>query len=79
MVKGLENKKKENEDIFKKNRENQKERGRVLDEIFKESTKHVDRSGEKPLRDFDFDQPPGQRPVAMVHVILFLCFRAPKG
>ena len=55
MVKGLENKKKENEDIFKKNRENQKERGRVLDEIFKESTKHVDRSGEKTLRDFDFD------------------------
>ena len=55
MVKGLENKKKENEDIFKKNRENQKERGRVLDEIFKESTKHVDRSGEKPPRDFDFD------------------------
>ena len=55
MVKGLENKKKENEDIFKKNRENQKARGRVLDEIFKESTKHVDRSDEKPLRDFDFD------------------------
>ena len=55
MVKGLENKKKENEDIFKKNRENQKERGRVLDETFKESTKHVDRSVEKPLRDFDFD------------------------
>ena len=44
-----------NEDIFNKNTENQKERGRVLDEIFKESTKHVDRSGEKPLRDFDFD------------------------
>ena len=41
MVKGLENKKKENEDIFKKNRENQKERGRVLDETFKESTKHT--------------------------------------
>ena len=55
MVKGLENKKKENEDIFKKNRENQKERGRVLDEIFKESQKHVDKSDEKPLRDFDFD------------------------
>ena len=55
MVKDLENKKMENEDIFKKNRENQKERGRVLDEIFKESTKHVDRSSEKPLRDFDFD------------------------
>ena len=55
MVKDLDNKKKENEDIFRKNRQNQKERSRVLDEIFKESTKHVDRSGEKPLRDFDFD------------------------
>ena len=55
MVKELDNKKKENEDIFRKNRQNQKERSRVLDEIFKESTKHVDRSGEKPLRDFDLD------------------------
>ncbi|MEE3348171.1 MAG: 2-nitropropane dioxygenase [Nitrospinota bacterium] len=55
MVKDLDNKKKENEDIFRKNRQNQKERSRVLDEIFKESTKHVDRSGEKPLRDFDLD------------------------
>ena len=55
MVKELDNKKKENEDIFRKNRQNQKERTRVLDEIFKESTKHVDRSGEKPLRDFDLD------------------------
>ena len=55
MVKDLDNKKKENEDIFRKNRQNQKERTRVLDEIFKESTKHVDRSGEKPLRDFDLD------------------------
>ena len=55
MVKDLDNKKKENEDIFRKNRQNQKERSRVLDEIFKESTQHVDRSGEKPLRDFDLD------------------------
>ena len=55
MVKDLDNKKKENEDIFRKNRQNQKERSRVLDEIFKESTKHVDKSGEKPLRDFDLD------------------------
>ena len=55
MVKDLDNKKKENEDIFRKNRQNQKERSRVLDEIFKESTKHVDRSGKKPLRDFDLD------------------------
>ncbi|MBT5550083.1 MAG: 2-nitropropane dioxygenase [Nitrospina sp.] len=55
MVKDLEKQKKEQENIFKKNSENQKERGRVLDEIFKESQKHVDKSGEKPLRDFDLD------------------------
>jgi hypothetical protein len=55
MVKDLENQKKEQENIFKKNSANQKERGRVLDEIFKESQKHVDKSGEKPLRDFDLD------------------------
>jgi hypothetical protein len=55
MVKDLEKQKKEQESIFKKNSENQKERGRVLDEIFKESQKHVDKSGEKPLRDFDLD------------------------
>ena len=55
MVKDLENQKKEQENIFKKNSENLKERGRVLDEIFKESQKHVDKSGEKPLRDFDLD------------------------
>jgi hypothetical protein len=55
MVKGLEHQKKEQENLFKKNSANQKERGRVLDEIFKESQKHVDKSGEKPLRDFDLD------------------------
>lgn len=55
MVKDLENQKKEQENIFKKNSANLKERGRVLDEIFKESQKHVDKSGEKPLRDFDLD------------------------
>ena len=55
MVKDLEKQKKEQENIFKKNSENQKERGRVLDEIFKESQKHVDKTGEKPLRDFDLD------------------------
>jgi hypothetical protein len=55
MVKDLEKQKKEQENIFKKNSENQKERSRVLDEIFKESQKHVDKSGEKPLRDFDLD------------------------
>jgi len=55
MVKGLESQKKEQKSMFKKHSKNQKERGRVLDEIFKESQKHVDKSGEKPLRDFDFD------------------------
>ena len=55
MVKDLEHQKKEQESLFKKNSANQKERGRVLDEIFKESQKHVDKSGENPLRDFDLD------------------------
>ena len=55
MVKDLEHQKKEQESLFKKNSAYQKERGRVLDEIFKESQKHVDKSGEKPLRDFDLD------------------------
>ena len=55
MVKGLKNKSKEQESLFKKHSENQKERSRVLDEIFKESQKHVDKSGGKPLRDFDLD------------------------
>ena len=55
MVKGLEGQKKEQQNMFKKHSENLKERDRVLDEIFKESKKHVDKSDEKPLRDFDFD------------------------
>ena len=55
MVKGLEGQKKEQQNMFKKHSENLKERDRVLDEIFKESQKHVDKSDEKPLRDFDFD------------------------
>ena len=55
MVKGLAHQKKEQQSLFKKHSENLKERDRVLDEIFKESQKHVDKSGEKPLRDFDLD------------------------
>lgn len=55
MVQDLKNQKEEQENLFKKHSENQKERGRVLDEIFKESQKHVDKSDEKPLRDFDLD------------------------
>ncbi len=55
MVKGLDAQKKEQDSLFKKQSELQKERSRLLDEKFKESQKHVDKSGEKPLRDFDFD------------------------
>jgi len=55
MVKGLDAQKKEQDSLFKKQSELQKERSRLLDEKFKVSQKHVDKSGEKPLRDFDFD------------------------
>jgi hypothetical protein len=55
MVKGLDAQKKEQDTLFKKQSELQKERSRLLDEKFKESQKHVDKSGDKPLRDFDFD------------------------
>ena len=55
MVKGLDNQRKEKESLFKKQSEIQKDRKRLLDEKFKEAQKHVDKSTEKPLRDFDFD------------------------
>jgi len=59
MVKGLDAQKKEQEMLFKKRSESQKERSRVLDGVlddkFKEAQKHVDKSGDRPLRDFDFD------------------------
>jgi hypothetical protein len=55
MVKGLDAQKKEQDSLFRKQSELQKEKSRLLDEKFKESQKHVDKSGEKPLRDFDFD------------------------
>ncbi len=55
MVKGLDQKRQETESLFKKHSETHKERGRLLDEIFKESQKKVDKSPEKPLRDFDLD------------------------
>ena len=55
MVKGLDNQRKEKESMFKKQSEIQKDRKRLLDEKFKEAQKHVDKSTEKPLRDFDFD------------------------
>ncbi|GJL80308.1 MAG: hypothetical protein NPINA01_32970 [Nitrospinaceae bacterium] len=55
MVKGLDAQKKEQEALFKKRSESHKERGRVLDEKFKEAQKNVDKSGDRPLRDIDFD------------------------
>ena len=55
MVKGLDKKRQETENLFKKRSETHKERGRLLDEIFKESQKKVDKATDKPLRDFDLD------------------------
>ena len=55
MVNDLGSQQKEKESLFKKHSDTQKERSRLLDEKLKESLKHVDRSSDKPLRDFDFD------------------------
>ena len=55
MVNNLGSQQEEQESLFKKNRATEKERSRLLDEKLKESLKHVDRSSEKTLRDFDFD------------------------
>jgi len=55
MVKGLGAQKKEQEALFQKRSDSEKERNRVLDDKFKEAQKHVDKSGDRPLRDFDFD------------------------
>jgi len=55
MVKGLDAQKKEQENLFKKNTATQKDRDRLLDEKFKEAQKNVDKTVEKPIRDFDLD------------------------
>ena len=55
LVKGLDSQRKEQETLFKKQSEIQKERSRLLDEKFKEAQKKVDKSGDKPIRDFDLD------------------------
>jgi hypothetical protein len=55
MVKGLNAQKQEQETLFKKQNEIQKDRKRLLDEKFKEARKHVDKDTSKPLRDFDLD------------------------
>ncbi len=55
LVKGLDAQKKEQASQFQKQNELQKERSRLLEEKFKESQKHVDKTSDKPLRDFDLD------------------------
>jgi len=55
MVKGLNAQQRENEALFNRQNELQKDRSRLLDEKFKEAQKHVDKSDTKPLRDFDLD------------------------
>lgn len=55
MVKDLGAQRKEQESLFKKQSEIQKDRKRILDEKFKEAQKHIDKSDIKPLRDFDLD------------------------
>lgn len=55
MMKDLDSQRKEQETLFKKQSAIQKDRKRILGEKFKEAKKHVDKPGEKPLRDIDFD------------------------
>ena len=55
MVKGLNAQKREQETLFQKQNEIQKDRKRLLDEKFKEAKKNVDKDTSKPLRDFDLD------------------------
>ena len=55
MVKGLNAQKQEQESLFKKQNEIQKDRKRLLDEKFKEAKKNADKDKSKPLRDFDLD------------------------
>ncbi len=55
MVKGIDTRQKEQEQLFNKRSESHKDRNRLLDEKFKEAQKHVDKSGDRPLRDIDFD------------------------
>jgi vacuolar-type H+-ATPase subunit H len=55
MVKEHDAHKKEQESLFNKRSQDQKERSRILEEKFKEAQKHVDKSKDIPLRDIDFD------------------------
>ena len=55
MVKSLDKQRQEQESLFNKQNEIQKDRKRLLDEKFKEAKKNVDKDKSKPLRDFDLD------------------------
>ena len=55
MVKGLDNQRKEQASLFRKQSEIQKDRKRILDEKFKEAQKQAGKTADKPLRDFDLD------------------------
>ncbi len=55
MVKNLDSQRKEAESLFKQRSEIEKDRTRILDEKFKEAQKNVDKTDDKPLRDFDLD------------------------
>ena len=55
MVKDLNAQKKEQESLFIKRSEVQKDRGRILEEKFRAAQKNVDKSKDIPLRDIDLD------------------------
>ena len=55
MVRGLNTHKQQQESLFKKQNEIQKDRKRLLDEKFKAAKKNADKDKSKPLRDFDLD------------------------
>ena len=55
MVKNLDSQRKEQENLFKKRSQSEKERDRILQEKFKEAQKNVDKLGDIPLRDIDLD------------------------
>ena len=55
MVKDLNAHKKEQESLFIKRSEVQKDRNRILEEKFRAARKNVDKSKDIPLRDIDLD------------------------
>ena len=55
MVKGHNAHKKEQEALFIKRSEVQKDRNRILEEKFRAARKNVDKSKDIPLRDIDLD------------------------